>query len=89
MVILEESTMRSASSQIPSRVNRDILDDIKIILQGLKRAGLQRVIIINLTNPKIGIPVVRAIVPGLETFDVTNSIMGPRAKAFFRKLNED
>jgi ribosomal protein S12 methylthiotransferase accessory factor len=76
-------------SKIPSCVNRDILDDIKFILKGLKRAGLQRVIIVDLTNPKIGVPVVRAIVPGLETFDVTNSIMGPRARAFFRKLIED
>jgi thioglycine synthase len=39
-----------------------------------------------LTNPGIGIPVVRAIVPGLETFEVTKSIMGSRAKAYFKSL---
>lgn len=66
--------------------NNDISDDIKLILRGLKKAGLKRAIIIDLTNPHIGIPVVRVIVPGLETFEVTNSVMGRRAKEYFKRL---
>jgi ribosomal protein S12 methylthiotransferase accessory factor len=50
----------------------------------LKESELNRVIIVVLTNPYIGIPVVRAIVPGLESFEVTGSIMGKRAKEHFR-----
>jgi len=73
--------------EIKTHVNTDILDDIRLILARLKRARLKRAIIVELTNPKIGIPVVRAIVPGLETFEVTGSIMGMRAKQCFRKLN--
>jgi ribosomal protein S12 methylthiotransferase accessory factor len=70
----------------------DILDDIKFILKRLKKAGLKRAIIVDLTHPKLGIPVVRAIVPGLETFEVgrlfrnTNLIVGKRAKETFQKL---
>ena len=73
-------------SEIKTHMNEDILDDINLILYGLKKAGLKRAIIIDLTNPNIGIPVVRAIVPGLETFEVTKSIMGRRAKEYFRRL---
>jgi thioglycine synthase len=73
-------------SEIKTYVNEDILDDINLILCSLKKAGLKRAIIVDLTNPNIGIPVVRAIVPGLETFEVTNSIMGIRAKVFFKRF---
>jgi ribosomal protein S12 methylthiotransferase accessory factor len=67
-------------------MNEDILDDINLILYSLKNVGLKRTIIVDLTNPNIGIPVVRAIVPGLETFEVTKSIMGRRAKEYFKRL---
>ncbi|MGA9841946.1 MAG: YcaO-like family protein [Nitrososphaeraceae archaeon] len=73
-------------NQIKSWVNNDILDDINLILCNLKKAGLKKVIIVDLTIPTIGIPVVRAIVPGLETFEVTNSIMGDRARNTFRDI---
>ena len=49
--------------------------------------GIKTVIIVDLTNPDIGIPVVRAIVPGLETFKITKSIIGWRAKKYFRELS--
>jgi thioglycine synthase len=79
-------------SEIKSYIMDDILDDIKFILNRLKKAGLKRAIIVDLTNPKLGTPVVRAIVPGLETFEVgrlfrnTELIIGKRAKESFRKL---
>jgi ribosomal protein S12 methylthiotransferase accessory factor len=73
-------------SEINTYSNNDILDDIHVILCGLKKAGLKRAVVVDLTNPDIGIPVVRAIVPGLETFEVTKSIMGKRAKRYFKKL---
>jgi ribosomal protein S12 methylthiotransferase accessory factor YcaO len=81
-----------AFSEIKSYIMDDILDDIKFILNRLNKAGLKRAIIVNLTHPKIGIPVVRAIVPGLETFEVgrlfrnTDLVIGKRAKESFRKL---
>jgi YcaO-like protein with predicted kinase domain len=74
-------------SEIATYKNDDILDDINLILQCLKKAGLNRAIIVDLTHPNIGIPVVRAIVPKLETFEVINSIMGIRAKEYFARLH--
>ena len=79
-------------SDIKSYVQNDILDDIKLILNKLKKAGLKRAIIVELTDPGIGIPVVRAIVPGLETFEIaklftnTELFMGKRAKSYFQKI---
>jgi ribosomal protein S12 methylthiotransferase accessory factor len=79
------STKREKFSQVKTFFNEDILDDIKLILSRLRSVGLYRVIIVDLTNPEIGIPVVRAIVPGLETFKITKSVMGMRARACFKK----
>jgi ribosomal protein S12 methylthiotransferase accessory factor YcaO len=79
-------------SEIKSYIFNDILEDIKFILNRLKRAGLRRAIIVNLTQPNVGVPVVRAIVPGLETFEVarlfTNDqlCIGNRARTHFREI---
>jgi ribosomal protein S12 methylthiotransferase accessory factor len=76
-------------SEVKTYPNNDILDDIKLILNRLKKAGLKRAIVIDLTNPKLKIPVVRVIVPGLETFEVaklfmaSESFIGKRARRHF------
>jgi ribosomal protein S12 methylthiotransferase accessory factor len=79
------STKKIKFSEVKTHFHEDILDDIKFILQRLKAAGLDRAIIVDLTNPELMIPVVRAIVPGLETFKITKSVMGLRARALFRQ----
>ena len=80
-----QSSKKVKFSEVATYFNQDILDDIKLILERLKQTGLKRAIIVNLTNDSIGIPVVRAIVPGLETFKITKSIMGWRARRYFKK----
>jgi ribosomal protein S12 methylthiotransferase accessory factor YcaO len=77
------STRKITFSQVQTFFNEDILDDVKLILSRLKGVGLPQAIIVDLTNPDIGIPVVRALVPGLETFKITKSVMGMRARACF------
>ncbi|HEV8387830.1 MAG TPA: YcaO-like family protein [Nitrososphaera sp.] len=79
------STITKKFSEIATFFNEDILDDIKLIVSRLKDVGLGKVIIVDLTNPEINIPVVRAIVPGLETFKITKSVMGQRARTCFRQ----
>jgi ribosomal protein S12 methylthiotransferase accessory factor len=79
-------------SEISTHVKTDILDDIKFVLSRLKKAGLKRAIIVDLTQSDIGIPVVRAIVPGLETLEVgrlytkSELLMGRRAKSHFKNI---
>ena len=79
------STKKIRFSEVPTFFNEDILDDINFLLYRLKNVGLNQVIIVDLTNPDIGIPVVRAIVPGLETFKITKSVMGMRARSCFKQ----
>jgi len=87
---IQENTLQV--SNIRSYQNKDVLDDIKLILDRLQKAGLKRAIIVDLTHPEIGIPVVRAIVPGLEIFEISRLFttselfMGNRAKDFFLKV---
>ena len=68
---------------IESFINDDILDDINFILSRLISNGLNQVIVVDLTNPQIMIPVVRTIVPGLETFKITKAIIGKRGRESF------
>jgi thioglycine synthase len=71
-------------SEVKSYVYDDILDDIKLILSRLKSNGLKQVIVVDLTNPQIMIPVVRTIVPGLETFKITRAVIGKRGREGFK-----
>jgi thioglycine synthase len=73
-------------SEIDTFESNDVLDDINFILEKLKKSGLKRVVIVDLTIRSIGVPVVRAIVPGLETFEVTETVMGRRAREHYRML---
>jgi ribosomal protein S12 methylthiotransferase accessory factor len=70
-------------TDIDSFINDDILDDIKLILEKLKGHSLNQAIVINLTNPHLGIPVVRTIVPGLEMYKITKSVVGKRGLQCF------
>jgi thioglycine synthase len=70
-------------SEIKSYVNDDILDDIKLILSRLNSNGLTKAIVVDLTNPQIMIPVVRTIIPGLETFKITRAVIGKRGRESF------
>ena len=70
-------------SDIKSFINDDILDDINFILSRLVSNGLNQIIVVDLTNPQIMIPVVRTIVPGLETFKITKAIIGKRGRESF------
>jgi ribosomal protein S12 methylthiotransferase accessory factor len=45
---------------------------------------MNQVIVVDLTNPQIMIPVVRTIVPGLETFKITKAVIGKRGRESFR-----
>ncbi len=67
-------------SEIPSFESDDFLLDIEYMLKKLEDAGLDRVIVVDLTREEIGIPVVRVIVPGLEISAVDPERVGKRSK---------
>jgi hypothetical protein len=57
---------------------KDILMDVRTIIGKLQARGLERVIAVNLTRPDTGIPTVRMIVPGLETYCFDKMRIGTR-----------
>jgi ribosomal protein S12 methylthiotransferase accessory factor len=66
--------------EIRSLDTPDFLEDITTIVASLRRKGLDRVIVVDLTRPEIGIPVVRVIVPGLEVYAIDKDRRGERCR---------
>ena len=56
-----------------------VLDDIEVVLGKLMDAGFDRVIIADLTRPEIGVPTVRAIIPGMEVSTMDSEREGLRS----------
>jgi len=56
----------------------DILQDIMIMIDKLRATRLDRVIAVDITRPDTGIPTVRMIVPGLETYCFDKMRIGGR-----------
>lgn len=64
--------------RVPSCDTDDFLSDIGIALDRIRGAGLDRIIVVDLTRPEIGVPVVRVIVPGLEVYAMDQERVGRR-----------
>jgi ribosomal protein S12 methylthiotransferase accessory factor len=71
-------------ADVPSVEHDDIADDIRWILSGLQREGIQSAIVIDLTEPG-GFPVVRVALPGLEFWVMDHGKLGPRALRFWKQ----
>ena len=57
----------------------DIVGDIDFLTGSVQDAGLQRILVCDMTPPDVPFSVVRVIVPGLETWAFDNSKLGERA----------
>jgi putative methanogenesis marker protein 1 len=58
----------------------DIRDDIWWMIDRLRECGLPRVLVVDLTRPEVGVPVVRVLVPGLEHVGVDEYRVGARVR---------
>jgi YcaO-like protein with predicted kinase domain len=58
-------------SDVPTWDSDTFEDDVERELESIRKAGIRRVVVVDLTKPEFGLPVVRVIVPGLEP------ILGP------------
>ena len=67
-----------AFSDIYSFESDDFCIDISYAIQELSQAGLNQVLVANLTRPELDIPVVRVIVPGLEHYAIDSDRSGVR-----------
>jgi YcaO-like protein with predicted kinase domain len=76
----DEVPMRDFTA-VPAFDGDSIDDDVAWELDALRSAGIDEVVVVNLTRAEFGIPVVRVIVPGLEgpTMTVPDCRLGRRA----------
>jgi ribosomal protein S12 methylthiotransferase accessory factor len=64
--LIAASGPRRAFGEVPSRRLPTFNDDVVFTLERLAAAGLPRAVIVDLTRDDLGVPVVKAVVPGLE-----------------------
>lgn len=60
--------------------------DIALLLDVLRRSGIGQALVFDLTQPEMGIPVVRVVVPGLEGYQFDFYTPGARPLAFAEAL---
>jgi len=75
-----DGSEKRSFAAVPSFESDDFLLDIRHMLGRLQQAGLDRAVVVDLTRPEIGIPVVRIIVPGLEMSAVDPERVGKRCR---------
>ena len=71
---------------VPTCWNLDILDDIRLMLERIRSAGIHQAILVDLSLPGEGVYVARVIVPGLESWAVDHGRIGWRATRFWKSL---
>jgi ribosomal protein S12 methylthiotransferase accessory factor len=83
--LLDSENSGRSFQEIPSLESTVIADDIDWMVGCLGRAGMEQVLVVDLTRPEFGIPVVRVVVPGLEGPDKgskSDYVPGLRARAW-------
>ena len=67
---------------MPTFESETFEDDVAEALRRLRSAGIQQVIVVNLTKQEFQLPVVRVVIPGLEGPDEhAGYVRGARADA--------
>jgi ribosomal protein S12 methylthiotransferase accessory factor len=80
-LLLDGAAPRSFAAA-PRFVSDDLRDDAAHVLARLRAVGVEEVFAIDISKPGIGVPVVRAVIPGLEgPHDHERYAPGPRALA--------
>jgi ribosomal protein S12 methylthiotransferase accessory factor len=68
-----------AFSAAPSFESTNFADDVAWEMERLASVGLRQVAVVDLTRADLGIPVVRVIVPGLESpYEIEGRLPGRR-----------
>jgi YcaO-like protein with predicted kinase domain len=65
-----------------SRATDTFDGDLRVVLDALRGIGIDNAVVVDLTRPDVGIPVVKVVVPGLEADNSHHDYLpGPRARA--------
>lgn len=66
MTLMNDGMGQQDYRQIQDWQHDNVEDDVKLLTERLGNRGLNQIVIVDLSKPQFDIPVVRAIVPGLE-----------------------
>jgi YcaO-like protein with predicted kinase domain len=77
---LRQETAPHLFREISTFAANDLSQDLQWELERLRSAGFPRIVIVDLTRPDFGIPVVRVVIPGLEG-DIKHPHYVPGARA--------
>jgi ribosomal protein S12 methylthiotransferase accessory factor len=86
--LMASAAPRRAFADVPSFESPSIEGDMHWMLARLRAAGIDQVVVVDLTREAIGIPVARVIVPGLEGMmedEDDDYAPGPRARRCFKE----
>jgi ribosomal protein S12 methylthiotransferase accessory factor YcaO len=61
---------RISFAAVRSYENANIDDDIRLMLRRLAEIGFRQVVAVDLTHQELGVPVIRVVIPGAETWSV-------------------
>lgn len=72
--------------QLPSLATSTLSEDLTLLLRALHQAGFEQVITVDLSHPEIGVPVVRALIPGMgQRLEGSALRVTDRAKRYLRQ----
>lgn len=69
---IDSVSPRRSFRQVPTWEAETFDEDVSWLLERLRAVGIRRVVVVDLTRPELGLPVVRVIIPGMEA-----AIMAP------------
>lgn len=75
---LEATPSTIAGDRHPNRSTPTFEGDIAILLDAVRRVGIEQAIVFDLTKPAMDIPVVRVVTPGLEGYNFDHYAPGAR-----------
>jgi len=72
--------------KVVSHRNKDVLDDINLMLGNLKQSGMESAVVVDFSLPDLKSSVARVIVPGMESWAAMKGRIGDRANTLMRKV---
>jgi ribosomal protein S12 methylthiotransferase accessory factor len=69
--LVQESDPHRRLDSVPSYYSDTFADDIAWLLERLQTAGMDQVVLVDLTIAELGIPVMRVVIPGLEAASIS------------------
>lgn len=65
----------------PDGFSENLEEDLQVVMAALRAVGMNQIVVVDLSRPELGLPVVRVVVPGLESvWEAPGYTPGPRAR---------